>query len=261
MTRVADTIDEAQSRGRYSMPVRELDDALDSSAPAVRSAVRRLVKRGRLTCPRRGFLVIVPAEYRATGSPPASWFIDDLMSYLGKPYYVGLLSAASIHGSSHQYPQVFQVLTPKPIESVSSGRVRIEFHRRNGMDRVATQRVKTETGSMVVSTPETTLFDLIRHPGVVGHLSNVATVLGELADSVDPEALHRAALIAHVTEVQRAGYLLDLIGREDLAAPLLRSLRGRRTRATRLRPDQPADGSAIDSRWRLTVNEVVEPDL
>ena len=31
------------------------------------------------------------------GSPPASWFIDDLLEYLGQSYYVGLLSAAEIH--------------------------------------------------------------------------------------------------------------------------------------------------------------------
>jgi len=46
--------------------------------------------------------VLVPLEYLHAGAPPPSWFIDDLMKAMERPYYVGLLSAAGIHGASHQ---------------------------------------------------------------------------------------------------------------------------------------------------------------
>jgi hypothetical protein len=76
---------------------------------ATKTALRRLKEQGRIVSPRRGFYVVVPPEYRAAGSPPASWFIDELMRYLDQPYYVGLLSAAAIHSASRQQSMVFQV--------------------------------------------------------------------------------------------------------------------------------------------------------
>ena len=71
---------------------------LPLSEVALDSALRRQRQRGRIVSPRRGFYVIVPQEYALAGSPPPSWFIDELMAYLGQPYYVGLLSAAALHG-------------------------------------------------------------------------------------------------------------------------------------------------------------------
>ena len=49
----------------------------------------------------RGFHVIVPPAYRRLGCLPADQFIPDLMSHLGEPYYVGLLSAARLSYPSH----------------------------------------------------------------------------------------------------------------------------------------------------------------
>ncbi|MGH7573003.1 MAG: type IV toxin-antitoxin system AbiEi family antitoxin domain-containing protein [Gemmatimonadota bacterium] len=60
-----------------------------------------------------------------------SWLIDDLMRFLEQPYYVGLLSAAAIHGAGYQQPMVFQVITDQPTREIRIGRQRIEFHRRS----------------------------------------------------------------------------------------------------------------------------------
>ena len=71
--------------------------------------------------------MIVPLEYRIPGSPPVSWYIHDLMAAMKLPYYVGLLSAAAIHGSAHHHPQVFQVITDRPVRPILTGRAKIEF--------------------------------------------------------------------------------------------------------------------------------------
>ena len=44
------------------------------------------------------------AENRVAGAPPASWYIDDFMKAIGAPYYVGVLTAAALHGAAHQQP-------------------------------------------------------------------------------------------------------------------------------------------------------------
>lgn len=103
--------------------------------------------------------------------------------------------------------------------------------------------------------------DLIRHYRVAGHLSNVATVLSELVEEMSPAGLEEAAASAHVAEAQRAGYLLELVGREDLASALESFLSCRRTHRVPLRSDAGVRPDTIaNERWNLLVNEVVEPD-
>ena len=64
---------------------------------------------------------------------------------------------------------------------------------------------------MTVASPETTVFDLIRHVRASGHLSNVATVLAELAEAIDTRKLVSAAETARGPEIQRIGYLFELM--------------------------------------------------
>ena len=116
-------VEQLQSRGRYTFTRTEAESGTGRSFVAAQSALRRMKQQQRIVSPRRGFYVIVPPEYRATGSPPASWFVDDLMHHLGQPYYVGLLSAAAIHGAAHQQPMVFQVVTNKPTREMRAGKV------------------------------------------------------------------------------------------------------------------------------------------
>src|SRR5207253_1132092 len=83
--------------------------------------------------------------------------------------------------------------------------------------------VKTPTGEMRVSTPEATALDLVRYPEHCGGLSNVATVLQELAERLDGGELVRIAEAdGEVAYAQRLGYLLDRVGRQEVA----RALRG-----------------------------------
>lgn len=258
--RVATLVEELQSRGKYTFSRQDL--ATDQrSDVAFEAAVRRLKKQGRLATPRRGFFVIVPAEYRTAGCLPASWFIDDLMRFLGQPYYVALLSAAAIHGAAHQQPMVFQIVTDRPTRGGRAGRVRIEFHMSRSVDDVPVALVQTETGSMRVSAPEVTAYDLVRFPAAAGHLNNVATVLGELAEKLDAAALAELAPRYSVPDVQRLGYLLDLVGQQDLAEPLAEALEQRRRRPVLLAPGEGRSGEPPDDRWRVIPNATVEPDL
>ena len=107
-------VDDLQSGGRCTFDRSEALSALRVDALNLKKAATRLGSKRRIVAPRRGFYVIVPLEYRATGAPPPSWFSDNLMRHLGRPYYVGVLSAAALHGAGHQQPQEFQVMTDVP---------------------------------------------------------------------------------------------------------------------------------------------------
>ncbi len=259
---LGDLVDSWQSSGRYTFCRADALDEMRISEIALRNAARRLVEKKRLAMPRRGFYVIVPLEYREAGAPPPAWFVDDLMAFQGQGYYVGLLSAAALHGAAHQQPQEFQVVTESPLRPVKAGRSRIRFFTKRHLEATAVVGVKTETGSMRVSSPEATALDLVRYSGAVGYLDNVATVLGELAERLDGGKLVSAGEAnVEVAHVQRLGYLLDMIGQSRLAQGLADWLKKRRPRTVLLRPDLPARRAPRDRRWAVAVNENVEADL
>jgi predicted transcriptional regulator of viral defense system len=184
------------------------------------------------------------------------------MKAVGAPYYVGVLTAAALHGAAHQAPQEFQVVTPTRQRTVVVGRERLRFLRKRQLARTAGMSLKTPTGTMRVSTPEATALDLLRYVDAAGFLSNIATVLRELADQCDPGRLVEAAAAGvELPHVQRLGYLLDLGGARQLADPLATWLAHHHPDWVRLDPTEPARRAHRNERWRLLINARVEPDV
>lgn len=254
-------VDSYQATGRYVLLRDQALEALGISDEALKKAVQRLVAKRRLAVPRRGFFIIVPMEYRAAGAPPPAWFIDDLMKFCEQPYYVGLLSAAALHGAAHHQPQEFQVVTNKQQRPAVAGRARLRFFRKRHIERVPTMEMKTETGAMRVSTPEATALDLLRYIEGAGHLGNVATVLAELAEKMDGQRLVEVAkLDGELANAQRLGHILDQVGAGELGAALAAWVASLHPRFVPLRSDRSARRAAKDARWHVLVNERVEAE-
>ncbi len=252
-------IDSIQSLGRYSFLRAEAVRDSGLSAGAVSKALQRAVKSGRLVRPKEYFHVIVPLEYRAAGAPPVSWFIHDLMKAMKLPYYVGLLSAAALHGASHQQPQTFQVITDRSVRSVLAGRARIRFFASKYVDQAATMEMKTPTGSMRVSSPETTVVDLVRFAKAAGHLDHVTSVIAQLAPSLNPKRLVAALSVVHdIPNAQRLGYILHVLRQRKLSAPVHRWVQPRIERFQSLRSGQPVDDARENRRWHLLINGPME---
>ncbi|MBI4247915.1 MAG: type IV toxin-antitoxin system AbiEi family antitoxin, partial [Elusimicrobia bacterium] len=200
-------VEELLGQGRYTFTREEAARRLGTSAAATYMSLHRLVKAKRLVLPRSGFYVIVDPQHRAAGTLPPEWFIHPLMKDMARPYYVGLLSAAQLHGAAHHRPQEFQVVIPRrATRPVRAGNVLIRFHGKGPFDRSQTQEVKTPTGFLKASTPETTAWDLVRYFKSAGGLENVATVLSELAEKLNRSKL-RATLKQHgeIVVSQRLG--------------------------------------------------------
>lgn len=253
-------IEALPEEGRYSFTRPEAESVTDASAQAVEATLRRLKRAGRIVTPREGFHVLVPAEYRSAGCPPATWFIDDLMHHLGRRYYVALLTAAALHGAGHQQPIAFQVIVNAIERDIEIGRVRIEFHSSRSMAEAERTSMQTETGTMSVATAETTAFDLVRYPSAAGSWSNIATVILELAARLEPSRLLAAAGLAERTAAQRLGWLMDTLGLVPLADALAGYLRGKRLVRTPLNTRRGVADARLDPRWRVLVNDDVEPD-
>jgi predicted transcriptional regulator of viral defense system len=260
---LADWVDGLQARGRYTFARRAAGEVMGRDDRGLTKALGRLARAGRVVRARRGFYVIVPLEYRSSGAPPVSWFIDDLMRHLGKPYYAGLLTAASLHGAAHQAAQVFQVLTSDPLRPSVVGRARLQFLTRSAVESCPVVEMQTETGTMRVSSAELTALDLVRYMKSAGHVNHVATVLMELAEVMDPTALATTARsgCAGAAVVQRLGYLLRLLEHDALADALAESLEPVDTHPVALVTGRPTASSPTDPEWKVRINADVEPDL
>lgn len=251
-----------QSRGKYSFMRNEVMASLGITGNAFKKAAHRLMLKGKLNRVRGDFYTVVPPEYHASGSLPASWFIDKFMEYLEQPYYGGLLTAASLYGAAHQQPMIFQVITNKQTRPITSGQVRIEFIRKKVIHSHFYQTVKTPTGMMKTSTPEMTAFDLVRYMNVAGQISNVATVLSELIDQLHPEKL--AMLVekndVEIATAQRLGYLLEMLKLTIDLKPLEKALKGKKLIQRLLVLGGEQFVIEHNQRWHILINELVEPD-
>jgi predicted transcriptional regulator of viral defense system len=183
------------------------------------------------------------------------------MTWLERPYYVCLLSAAELHGAAHQRPQALQVFLATKRRSIVCGRVRVDFMVRKGLGAVPVQTVNTPRGTVIVSTPEATALDLVGYEQQAGGLNLVATVLSELVDRIDPQRLAAAAHAAPIAWSQRLGYLMHLAGAVDHVRLLQEHVREHARDATPLVPGRAFRTSARDAAWKVYVNAAVEGDL
>jgi len=88
----------------------------------------------------------------------------------------------------------------------------------------------------------------------------VATVLAELAEKLEPEALRKLAQHAGVSDVQRLGYVLDLVDSHQRPALLQSWLQSQRLRPVRLAAERAKGRSAPDPKWRGIPNVRIELD-
>ncbi len=251
-----------QSQGSYFFTRVEALKELKISAMAFRQAVVRLAEKNRIIRVHGGFYVIIPLEYVASGILPAEWFIDDLMQYVGQPYYVGLLSAAILHGAAHQQPQQYHVVTTKPVRETRLKSLALKFFVKKGFSNTSVARIKAQTGFIAVSTPEATALDLVRYARSIGGLDRALTVLQELGEVLHADKLVEAAQSdGNVTYAQRLGWLLEKAGYSDLTHDLAKWIIQKKPFPAKLEPSSPIKGATLDTRWNLLLNAVVESDL
>lgn len=249
------------ARGRYDFASREVQSALGISVAAAKLALSRLAKQEVIASPARGFYVIVPPEYRSLGCLPADQFIPALMKRLGLSYYAGLLSAAQYHGAAHHRPQEFQVLLWKNRRPIECGAVRVAFVARKRLEEVPVQDFNTPRGAIRVSTPEATAVDLVGYQHHVGGLDQVATILSELAEKIDPEKLAEAVKTAPIPWAQRLGYLLEHVGAREKALPLKSYVRLHAKESAPLLKSAARARAKRDLDWKLYINADVQGEL
>lgn len=260
--RLHELLDHYGGIGQIGFSISELRERLGGSRESVVKAARRLVQKRKLMSPRKGYFVLVPPQYRKHGAPLELWYLEQLMrEYHDMDYYVGLLSAAALHGASHQSVHVCQVVVPKQLPCISQEGVNIQFVKKSFFSSSAVCRIKTETGYVNVSTPEATTLDLARYNKISGHLDHVATVLTELGECIDSESLAEAGRSFATVDLQRAGLILDEVGHEEKSQMLHKVVEGRKPRWVPLKAGETMKTEPRNAKWKVVVNHRLAPDL
>jgi predicted transcriptional regulator of viral defense system len=247
------------SHGRHSFTLADAKEMLSSDDGAVRKGLERLARKGQVFSPSRSFYVVVPPEFRSWGTVPAAHFIDDLMTFLGRRYYVALLSAAELHGAAHQAPQVFQVMVDRHLRARDVGRARLRFFTGTHVGEAPVERRNVPTGQVTLSTKELTAVDLVEHPGPGGGIDNVATVLAEVGP-LDGSQLAASSMNRARSVARRLGWLLEFVGAEVDLEPLRELAAAGDGAPTDLRAGSARRGP-FDRSWNVRVNVQVNPDL
>lgn len=254
-------INHLQSQGIYSFEKKKAKEYLKVSDIALKNHLIRYSQKNRIVRIRSDFYIILPIEYQNSGILPPFWFIDDLMKYFKRDYYVGLMSAASSHGASHQQPQVFQVIANKKLSEIVLKGVRIQFHIKNKIDNKYVVDKKTETGYVKISDPNLSVMDLIQYNKKCGGLNNVASIIKEMAPVLDAEK------IVDISEeenknvnLRRLGYILDYVINEKSLAEQIRIQLPEIKFWSIIDPTLPMKGSEYNKEWGLYVNREIEID-
>ena len=269
-TMFSEYIQQLRARGRRHFTSEEIRAELQLSDSSARSGLYRLKRDKKVISPVNGLYVIVPPEYQSYGSIPAEELVPIIMQHLQADYYVALLSAGLFYGATHQKPARFQVITNKRIKhSLEFGDVVIELVYKESLQGLPTQDFVVSTGYLKVSTPELLAIDLFKYSKRAGGISHIATVLSELAPSIDENKLIvLAEELGEICQIQRLGFMLeqiDVLEDEDKKEQIIEKLAEYIETIDRpyvsLVPYISRTGHPKCSRWKIIENTDFESDL
>ncbi len=251
-----------QSSGKYSFTKDELNKTFTQSDNAIKQSLSRYRKKGKISIIRNGFYVIIPPEYSKSGILPVYLFVDDMMKWLGKKYYIALYSAAVLHGASHQQPQESYIITQNPpLRKINNNKISINFSVKLNWSLKDITEKKTDAGYIKVSSPELTALDLLYYLGKAG-INRNATIIKELTEKMDKKELYETAKrYPKTSAIQRLGYLLDVVFKEkELTGFLYKAVKNKKLFYTRLSTHHKNKGE-FDSKWKIIKNTDIEADI
>lgn len=259
----SDFIRTVRGNGRYAFTVDELTQAVPKSIKNIRKDLDRLKEKGEIINIRRGFYTILPPEYQNMGVIPVDFYINELMKYISKIYYVGLYSAAMYHGAAHQQPQEFYVIaqSPKP-RKIKSDDFLINFSEKKNFPQYGIEEKKTETGYFKISNKELTFLDLIYFEKSIGGYSRIITILDELTESVNLIKMRDVVKNDYpISTFQRAGFIAEnILNNNKLAAIFETKLAKLKPKTVLLKSSGEQIGDR-DDKWKVLINIQIDSDI
>ena len=260
-------VEECQSRGKLAFSLAELKKSFENdSETSLKRVLDRLSEKEKVVSVFKGYYVIVPPQYSLKGILPPAMFIDGLMKFLERKYYVALLNAAALHGSSHQQPQEYFIVTEYPVLRATSKKgIKINYiSTRQLPPESLTEKKKTETGYITISNPLLTALDLVSYEKKIGGLNRASTVINELVEAMKRSDVNEEVIrYAAVSTLQRFGFILEeVLNKKELAEKIFSNCRraGIKFYLVPLKASGKKNKEKINEKWKLMINTEIEID-
>lgn len=250
---VARLLDQLQARGCLVASLPGLVTTSGLSTLAVKRQIEHLSDRAVRLPGRPSSYLIVPPEHRRRGAPPVDFWLADYCKVHKKPYYVGLLSAAALHGSAHQAVQRTQVMTNSATRAFSIGDVHVEFHVKQHLLDTPLTPIRGLASPLSVSSPEATTLDLIAFQHCVGGIAHATEVITGLLPVMTSDGWHRALKYAPLTVRQRTGYILETLSAYRFAKAVRITLPSK-LRPVLLQHATPTRATDLEHPWHVIDN-------
>ena len=263
-SKISGWVNQQLTRGKYSFTLAYLHaQKPDKSYLSIKLALKRLVDKNKIISVYKGFYLILSPAYFNMGFLPPSMFIDDLMEYLGRPYYISLLSAAALHGAAHQQPQTHFVCTTLPsMRNTNKKGMQIKYVSKRDFPESHIIQKKTESGYVNLSDPILTCLDLINYQKTIGGFNRAATVINELSEEISEDEITSDILnLAPCANIQRLGYLWEYVCEQaGLSNALFKLMKKsqRSLKTYKLNPSMALQKQKNKNRWKIDVNIKIE---
>lgn len=261
---LAHYLDQLRSQGKYRFTGDDVKSEFGLNEKAYEKVIERFQNKNRITRLRQNFYLIIPPEFAAQKPLPLGYFVDDLVHFLERNYYVGLLTAAMYHGAAHRQPQTqFVVHETSYLRPIENRRQTIIFCLKKEWSSEDIEQHKTDAGYINISNRSLTALDLVVYVDRVGGFNRTATVLAELVSEMEPGELKATAQrFKQTTTLQRLGYLLEqTLGQTELADVLYAVLSQRSFYPTALSTATETENQKAPNIWKVIPNLDVEPEI
>lgn len=257
-------IKQLQSYEEYSFSLEEAIAHTSKDEIAVKREISRLVEKEEIINLRKGFYLIIPPRYAPSKKLPLTLYVNKLFKYLKRKYYIGLYSAAKIHGASHQQPQRDYLITESPmLNPIKKKTFDIQFFTTGKWPKHNINIKKSDAGSYFISSPALTFVDLIHHHTKIGGLNRALASLEELEEEInEDDLLTLTKWYNNRSSLQRAGFILEEIdGTSTLVDIIYHTLNKTSYYPVLLSPRNNEKPGSARNRWKVDVNLKLESDL
>jgi predicted transcriptional regulator of viral defense system len=263
---LSEWVDSLSAKGKIAFTLKEVRHAFPgNSEAAIKLKLNRLFKKGKAISIHQGYYLIIPPQYASRGVLPPALYLDGLMHYLKRSYYLGLLNAASFYGAAHQQPQEFFVFTEFPVLRPTKKKgIKVNYISKRTIPTQLLENRKTEAGYLRISSPELTAADLVQFEKRIGGLNRAVAILNELTETIKAENINVEFLKQiPVTTIQRLGYLLEKVLRNKLLSDHLyeqSKMASSQFFRIPLKASAQKRNFTSDERWKVIINTEIEID-
>jgi predicted transcriptional regulator of viral defense system len=261
---ITEYIKQLQSFEEYSFSWIEILSRCNAPEPTLRKELTRLVQRKEIVKLRKGFYLIIPPRYQNVGKIPLQLYVDKLFIFLERDYYVGLFTAAAVHGASHQRIQQDYIITiPPTLTDVDKGKNKLRFLKTENLPEKNIIEKKSDAGLYKISSPALTAVDLVHYHPKIGGMNRMLANLEELSQEIGIEDLDQLlSWYPHKSTLQRFGYLMEqLNASESITSKIFKSLQKEPFYSVLLTPKKGVKAGKTGNRWKVDVNIKLESDI